>query len=130
MVLINQIKNVKDSVIITGSDNDIKLMKTAVSYNTDKEIDLIELINIISALQKRMPNLPDDYEVIRDQKLIPILSEVKYEAKNMLDTSDKNTNIILSKIKDFYEVAKTIKDFSTLVSPLMDLLTNLTGINF
>lgn len=126
------ITDINRSVITVGEKNLIivsqNLSEIQETSLTREGEDWRNIVGEISALQKIVRNLPDEYEYLRDQELIPILSKTKNEAKNLSETPKGNKEVFVEDFKSFCDIASKAADIAIKVSPLVIAISKLAGV--
>ena len=122
----------KNSTITVGNKNLIsvsqKLAEVKDASITSQGKEWGEVVNQISELQNVVKELPDEHEELRDQELVPTLSEAKKEAKNLSENPTGEKNKFLEKFKSFCDLALKVAGVAKLVSPFVTKIAELLGI--
>lgn len=128
----NIIKDNKNTVVTIGQENIVSVsqMLSEVQENsiTDKSEEWTKIIEQISLLQKTIKELSDSFEDLRDQKLIPILSEAKSQAKDIAKNPKKEKKAFIEKFKSFCDLTGNIVDVAEKVAPYVKIIANIIGI--
>jgi len=126
----------ENTVVTIGDNNFINLSqilsKTNAASITNSGDNWNKVIETITDLQKMIRNLPDEYEKLRDQKLIPSLSKVKHTAAVLAKkpNEDKDKKIFLDEFKTFIDMAAKITVIAKVIAPFVTIITKAIGIPF
>ncbi|MDJ0531788.1 MAG: hypothetical protein QNJ70_04695 [Xenococcaceae cyanobacterium MO_207.B15] len=127
-----EIKHNENSTITVGDNNLIsifqKLAEVKETSITNQGKEWSEVINQISELQKVVRELPDEHKKLRDQKLIPTLSEAEEEAESLSKNPTGEKKKFLEKFKSFCDLALKVTGVAKIVAPFVTKIAELLGI--
>lgn len=127
-----KIENIDGSVITKGNKNFIEVVnniKRTNEANISSEGETWkEVVEKIKLLQKDVFQLPDEYEALRDQKIIPSLSEAKTEASKLIEKPTISKKGFLDSFSKFCEAIAKIAGIATTIGPIIVAICHLLGI--
>jgi hypothetical protein len=127
-----EVKDNKNAVITVGDSNLIsvsqKLSEIKETSITSQGKEWSEIVEQITQLQKVVRELTDEDEELRDEHLIPTLSQAKKEAKNISNNPNEDKKAFLEKFKSFCDLALKVTGVAKLVSPFVTKIAELLGI--
>lgn len=128
----NVIKDNKGAVITVGENNIIsvsqKLSEVKETSITSQGEAWSKVIEEITLLQKAVKELPDEYEELRDQQLVPTLSKSKKEAKTLEESPDGDKTGFIENFKSFCDLALKVTDVAIKVAPFVTTIAKLIGV--
>lgn len=126
------IRDNKNAVITVGEKNIVsvsqKLTEIEETSVTTEGQNWQKIVQEIVSLQEVVKNLPDKYEEIRDQELVPTLSKTKKEAQSLSENPEGEKRDFLEKFKAFCDLALKIADVAAKVAPFVVTIAKLAGV--
>lgn len=128
----NIITNNKDSIVTIGEKNIVslsqKLEKVETSSIICKGEKWGEVVKQLMQIQGVVKELPDNFEELRDQKLIPSLSAAKTEAKILSENPNRDKKNFIKKLKSFCDIVGNVTDVASKVAPFVTSIAKTIGI--
>lgn len=126
------IRDNKNAVITVGEKNLVsvsqKLTEIEETSVTTESQNWQKILQEIVALQEIVRSLPDEYEEMRDQDLVPTLSRTKKEAQSLAENPKGEKKDFLEKFKTFCDLALKVADVAVKVAPFVVTIAELAGV--
>lgn len=126
------ITNNRGTVIALGNENQINASQRLSDIKeTEIKIDNKEwdtILNLLHKMQDEIRNIPDEFEVIRDEELTPLISQLKREAKENKENPSKQKKPFIEKVKSLIEISSKVTEVATTLTPFLVKILSVFGI--
>lgn len=126
-----EIKDITKSVVTVGNHNLIRWSEqiTLLGESRHDKIDWDKIVQSIGDLQQEVRALPDEFEQIRDEVLVPKLAVAKREAGELKQDPERPKKGFLEKMKDILDISSKAGEVGVKLAPAFTGVMHLLGIS-
>jgi hypothetical protein len=127
-----EVHDVKNATVTVGDQNIVmvsqKISEVQETSITNEGEKWSEVVDQIASLQRILRGIPDNYEGVRDQELLPLISRAKAEAAKLKENPNEPKRTFLDSFKSFCESFAKVAGVAVGAGPIIVAIANLIGI--